>query len=123
MKITPNYPPNLRAISIGGAYGYLICTGQKECEARVWPTKFRGSVLIHVPTSTAWDFSFTEEDVDPQRCPKTAIIGYAEVVDCQPEIYEGEQIYLHYMENGLLLPSPVKCQAHSKMTTTYWSGG
>lgn len=43
----------LKAISIRQPYAFLVAHGFKDIENRVWPTDFRGRVLIHASSNFA----------------------------------------------------------------------
>ena len=95
----------MKALSIRQPWSYLILTGQKDIENRLWPTKFRGEFLIHAPKiidRDAWKFiqgdmglllpplnrmnkmeSLSTEKPDYHSPWHTGgIVGIAEIVDC-----------------------------------------
>uniref|UniRef100_B8HYW9 ASCH domain-containing protein n=1 Tax=Cyanothece sp. (strain PCC 7425 / ATCC 29141) TaxID=395961 RepID=B8HYW9_CYAP4 len=88
--IEAQYPDTLRALSIAGPFAYEIATGEKDWEFRTWPTKFRGTFLLHVSTGRDWG-----EPQSPEMI--SCIIGAAEVYECEsdPE-YDG---FLHLLRN------------------------
>jgi hypothetical protein len=73
----------MRALSIAGAFAYLIGEGSKTIELRNWGEKsYRGLVLLHCSGSRAYDYSFEEWEVSKEECPYNSIVGVATLVDC-----------------------------------------
>ncbi|HEY9631581.1 MAG TPA: hypothetical protein V6C84_30180 [Coleofasciculaceae cyanobacterium] len=98
------YPEILRALSIGGCFGYHIINGEQTVESRVWPTNFRGQVLIHVSSSSEWGTP-KEEGIDPARCPKMSILGLATVTGC---VWNDKyQLWEHVISNPIPLDCPI----------------
>ncbi|MEA5573277.1 ASCH domain-containing protein [Calothrix sp. UHCC 0171] len=136
-----NQDTELRGFSIAGAYPYLIATGNKTIEIRNWEEKYyRGVVLLHCSSSKAYDGSFEEWGLTLEECPKSAIIGFATLVDCKAyndktweedfekhcwevpyseavEQYGGKQIYGHVFDNPYVLEEPL---LGIKGTFRYW---
>ncbi|TVQ18064.1 MAG: hypothetical protein EA367_15815 [Leptolyngbya sp. DLM2.Bin15] len=103
-------------MSIAGAWAWLIATGFKQIEQRIWKTSWRGKVLLHVSTSTEWDSSFARFGVLPEECPKAAIIGMAELTDC---IWLDDlQVWGHCFSNPVLFETPVP---NVKGNRNYWT--
>lgn len=73
---------NIRALSVAGPFARLIAEGSKEIELRSWRTNFRGLVLLHSSTSRDYDHCFSIVEMNPDECPKLAIIGAAILTDC-----------------------------------------
>lgn len=73
---------NIRALSIAGPFARLIAEGSKTIEIRSWKTNFRGLVLLHSSSSRDYDFCFPVVEMNPDECPKLAIIGAAILTDC-----------------------------------------
>lgn len=103
-----SYPENLRALSIAGAYPWLIATGEKPAECRNWPIdSYRGLVLLHNSSSTAWDDSWhqiiADGDVTRQQAKamKGHIIGCAFLTGCDHDLEDPEG-FLHWMEGSAL---------------------
>lgn len=104
-----SYPENLRALSIAGAYPWLIAIGEKQAEHRTWPiNSYRGLVLLHNSSTTDWDSSWNgvieNRDITSQqsKAMKGKIMGFAFLNDCtsaQPEGYDG---YFHWMDGPAL---------------------
>ena len=117
------YPENLRALSIAGAYPWLIATGEKQAEYRTWPIdSYRGLVLLHNSTTTEWDDSWNEivEDGDitreETRQMKGSLIGFAFLTNCtsaQPDGYDG---FYHWMEGPARFPATLACPG----ARNYW---
>jgi ASCH domain len=131
----------MRALSIAGAYPFLIGMGIKTVEIRNWQEKlYRGLVLLHCSSSKAYDSSYEELGITREECPKSAIIGFATLTGCitydkkswaegydkhqwevpysdAVEQYGGKQIYGHVFENPYLLEDPI---LGIKGTFRYW---
>jgi hypothetical protein len=81
----PIYPKTLRALTIAGAYGYMIAQEWKQEEYRTWPYRgpFGIPVLIHVSSGTkGWEVTWTDCGITKEQCPPTAIIGAGILVGC-----------------------------------------
>ncbi|MCQ2350787.1 MAG: DEAD/DEAH box helicase family protein [Paludibacteraceae bacterium] len=96
-----NPKPNMKnvALAVKQPWATLICTGIKDVENRTWKTDYRGRLYI-VASSTdqlsvfenqevpqEWLDIITEQQAkgnlpDLKDCPKSAVIGYVDVVDC-----------------------------------------
>lgn len=110
----------LRALSVAGVYGYLLCTGQQQFESRSWPTRYRGRTLIHVPTSKEWDDTFDSYGIDPRVAPKSSIIGAVTVVDCEildDQKPRGDAFYRHIVTDPVLFKTPL---LGVKGARSYW---
>lgn len=73
---------NVRALSIAGPFARMIAEGSKEIELRSWKTNYRGLVLLHSSSSRDYDSCFPIVEMNPDECPKLAIIGAAILTDC-----------------------------------------
>lgn len=109
------YPENMRALSIAGAWGWLIAKGYKKYEYRTWQTNYRGPVLLHVSSSREWDNSFQEFGVPYEECPKSSVIGMATVTDCFFDEQQG--FYAHEMTDPVLFSKPI---LDVKGARNYW---
>lgn len=76
------------ALSIRQPWADLIVDGIKDIENRVWPTQFRGRLLIHAARRVDWEGVervykmlglASPADYQPVR---GALIGSTEIVDC-----------------------------------------
>lgn len=73
----------MKALTICQPYAHFIVRGEKRVENREWPTRYRGSLLIHAGKSLAW----TDQDEiarwagvgDPMAFGE--IVGIATLVD------------------------------------------
>lgn len=122
----------MKALSVKQPWAYLICSGLKDVENRTWPTKFRGRVLIHAPTSKNTQKLTTDQfhevlcKAGPEmekHCQKSAIIGSVEIVDCVlnydsiwaektntttlGECEKGVTIYNWVLANPVLFANPI----------------
>ncbi|MBE8712506.1 ASCH domain-containing protein [Sphingobacterium hungaricum] len=81
-----------KAISIKQPWASLIAHGIKDIENRTWPTKYRGTILIHVSSKSQFSVQLTDEQtklaipllktaIDGEM-PFGAIIGKVDIVDC-----------------------------------------
>lgn len=72
------------SLSVMQPWSWLIVAGHKDIENRTWPTRFRGSVLIHAGRKHDGDPDFWEfDDIEPpERFDMGGIVGVAEIVDC-----------------------------------------
>lgn len=83
------------ALTIKQPWASLIVMGRKDIENRSWPTKFRGSVLIHASKKKDEDELCSFMDLRAARnlprlsgsltwgdCPAGGVIGMADIVDC-----------------------------------------
>lgn len=96
---------NLKALSIMQPWAWLIINGHKDVENRIWPTRFRGEVLIHA--GKKYDDSFDCRDFKSldrlEHAPWTGdveeefggIVGICEIVDCV-QSYESEWFFGPY---------------------------
>ena len=90
-----------KALSVNQPWAWAIVNGYKPVENRVWPTKFRGPVLIHaskrertadvswvmdaVASQTGMQRAFVTEMYEKQR-RLGAIVGAAQIIDCVTEM-------------------------------------
>ena len=86
----------MKAISIRQPWAWLILNHGKDIENRVWPTKFRGRVLVHASatmTKAQWKeagaFVAQRRGIDPPislppygSLDCGGIVGSVEIVDC-----------------------------------------
>lgn len=77
----------MRALSIMQPWAWLIVQGHKDIENRIWPTTFRGPVLIHAGKKADFDplKEWDWDDIVPPRLDHAdfgGIVGEAEIVDC-----------------------------------------
>lgn len=97
---TPNKTNIMKVLSIKQPWAFLLASGIKDVENRVWKTKYRGMVLIHSPKKTDFDHPMIQEFIKNQakrfdwsiaemeaklRCyasQTSAIIGAMYVMDC-----------------------------------------
>ena len=77
------------ALSIRQPWAWLIVNGHKDIENRSWPTKVRGTVLVHAGKRI--DHEDYDECVDicidigaelPDKFDLGGIVGSVEIVDC-----------------------------------------
>lgn len=52
----------MKALSIRQPWAWLIATGRKDIENRIWKTNYRGKFLIHAGKSFDWNFFYWVED-------------------------------------------------------------
>lgn len=97
-------PSNLRAISIHAPFAYAICMGLKDEEYRTLPTNIREWVLIHASLSKDSDEAFKDYGIDPKKIVRGAIIGAAEIVDCQGS----DRDYAYLIGEYKLFEKPLK---------------
>lgn len=69
-----------KALTICQPYAHLIMTGEKRVENRTWPTRYRGTLVIHAGKSKDW--LDTHNGEVPADMPFGAIVGYVRLVDC-----------------------------------------
>lgn len=78
----------MQAISVRQPYAWLIVNGYKDIENRTWPTRFRGTLLIHAAGKLHRDMGWVreiaaEEGIKlPARFSTGGIVGVVEVVSC-----------------------------------------
>lgn len=80
-------PDALKALSIRQPWAWLIVHGYKDIENRSWPTRFRGSVLIHAGKRFDQNFDDAEDWAwygveKPDHLDFGGIVGEALIVDC-----------------------------------------
>lgn len=79
----------MKALSILQPWAWLIVTGQKDIENRVWHTTYRGPVLIHAGKKyNKRDYADDAEDFEnyPNREELIGgIVGIATITDCVSE--------------------------------------
>lgn len=80
---------SLPALSIQQPWAWLIAEGHKDIENRSWPTKFRGTFLIHAGQKVdkyADEYGFISGLISPNSLPHTiqtgGIVGIAVITDC-----------------------------------------
>lgn len=70
-----------RAFSVRQPWAHLIFHGGKDVENRSQPTRYRGSVAVHV--STTMNKSLVRsKGLDPDELPAGAVVGYVDLIDC-----------------------------------------
>jgi hypothetical protein len=69
-----------------GPWASLIASGAKDVENRIWPTHYRGPVLIHASQRAD---SISSDEIErrfgvrpPAALPLAGIVGVTEIVDC-----------------------------------------
>ena len=81
----------MKALSIRQPWAWLIVNGHKDVENRVWPTKFRGPVLIHASKGMTRDeYACAHVCAEDQgitlppfeELERGGIVGRAEITDC-----------------------------------------
>lgn len=75
------------AISVKQPWAGLIVAGLKTVEVRTWPTRRRGSVLIHASKvaderAEAWEHVTTPELVEAARL-RGGVVGVADLAGCR----------------------------------------
>lgn len=81
----------MKALSIRQPWAWLITTGQKDIENRSWPTKLRGTFLIHTGRkfdSSGYDWVISKMGLampPPSEFRLGGIVGMAEITDCVTE--------------------------------------
>jgi hypothetical protein len=80
-KVQKKGAKGLKIISIRQPWAHLIVSGSKNIENRVWPTSYRGPVLIHASLNVERE-AYLSHKLDPKRLPRGGVIGVAEIVDC-----------------------------------------
>lgn len=130
MILAKNAPQ--RALSIAGAYPWLLASSRKKIELRIWgEKKHRGMTFLHSSSGADYEDSFEEYSITRQQCPKFAIIGCAILTDVicydRPEKWErdiekhlwddeyeavldcygGRFPYGHVFEDAILFPEPI----------------
>jgi hypothetical protein len=76
----------MKIISIRQPWASLIVSGLKDVENRTWPTRYRGSVLIHASQRAD---NLTSEEIErrfgvrpPAELPLGGVVGITDNVDC-----------------------------------------
>jgi hypothetical protein len=76
----------MKILSIKQPWASLIVSGAKDVENRTWPTRYRGSVLVHASQRAD---EMSSEDIErrfgvrmPSELPLGGIVGLTEIVDC-----------------------------------------
>jgi len=96
----------MKAISIRQQYAYLIMNGEKTVENRSWPTKYRGSMVIHAGVNRA-DYRDVVKTMGLARLQHDCgvpeltdadfgvLMAIVNIVDCVPlaEVKEEDQLY------------------------------
>ena len=76
----------MKALSILQPWAWLIVTGQKDIENRVWHTRYRGRVLIHAgknyPKRDYEDDAKSYADYPEREAMIGGIVGIATITDC-----------------------------------------
>ncbi|MDR2425267.1 MAG: ASCH domain-containing protein [Prevotellaceae bacterium] len=119
----------MKVLSVKNPWAYLICIGVKDVENRSWTTKYRGTLLIHVPSKNAGQVSVlsscTKEQMQaiegkgvfhPQHpmCSDTcisSIIGMVDLVDCvtNSQSIWAEAFFCHWiLKNPVLFDHPIE---------------
>ena len=79
----------MKALSIKNPWAWLIVNGHKDIENRNWPTKYRGTVLVHAGKKFDDDsMAFLEMHMGitvPLAPFRGGIIGQVDIVDCVTE--------------------------------------
>jgi hypothetical protein len=71
----------VKALTICQPYAELIAIGAKKVENRVWPTSYRGPLMIHAGKSRTW---LTPESIaDNPKMDFGAIVAVATVINCK----------------------------------------
>ncbi len=77
----------MRCISIRQPFAWLVAIGIKDVENKERSTRFRGRILIHTGQNRDFLDKFLEDNsnqnFEPDWFPLGAIIGAADLVDCQ----------------------------------------
>jgi hypothetical protein len=68
----------MKALSIRQPWCHHILHDGKDVENRDWPTRLRGTVLIHASSSLEEDREFIRE----HKLPLGGIVGVVDIVDC-----------------------------------------
>jgi|SRR4028119_395371 hypothetical protein len=123
---------SLKALSVAGAYPWLLASGKKGIELRIWGEKaHRGLTLLHSSSGSEFEQSFEDYKLTREQCPKFSIVGCAVLVDviCYDSrqkwerdvdrhlwdedyevvlgCYDGRFPYGHVFEKSLLFKKPV----------------
>lgn len=75
----------IRCLTVQQPWAWAIIHGQKRCENRAWPTKYRGPLLIHAGKSRDAVDEYNTDHVgldDDDKLAFGAIIGIVDLVDC-----------------------------------------
>lgn len=91
----PKISTEIRALSLIRPYSTLLAEGLKTIEIRTWRTNYRGWVLLHTSASTTNDYKLETWGLVPKDCPRSAIVGAAQVTDCitynSPKKWEADE--------------------------------
>jgi hypothetical protein len=91
----------VKALSIRQPYAAAILAGLKQVEYRSWPTRFRGTLLIHASASRgSLDQCEQFPTLDPTAFPFGALVGTVEVVDCT----DGGDAFDWHLANPVAFP-------------------
>jgi hypothetical protein len=124
----------LRALTVQQPWAAAIASGRKRIENRLWPTRWRGTLLIHAGR-TRDERSLDPADPFPHpliRCayaaaaPHTrecgAIVALAELTDCHPADGccapwgEAEPDAWHWVLTGIhARQPPIPCTGHQRL--------
>lgn len=75
----------MKCLTINQPWAWAIIHGAKRVENRSWPTRFRGTLLIHAGKSRKWKVeTLPDGSTPPTNLVYGAIIGRVEIVDCVP---------------------------------------
>src|SRR5262245_15118449 len=87
-NLPPVYPhvrhEPLKILSIRRPWAYLITRGSKNIENRVWPTKYRGPLLIQASLTIDRE-ACREHKLFSEELETGGVVGMAEIVDCVTE--------------------------------------
>lgn len=124
---------SLKALSVAGAYPWLLASGKKAIEIRIWGEKsHRGITLLHASSGSEFEQSFEDHALTREQCPKFSLVGCAVLVDviCYDsrqkwerdidrhlwdedyemvlDCYDGRFPYGHIFEKPLLFDKPIR---------------
>jgi ASCH domain-containing protein len=101
----------MKIISIKQPWAQLIASGAKDIENRTWPTRYRGSLLIHA-SQRADDV--TSDEIErrfgvrlPPVLPLGGVVGITEIVDCvkpHPSKWYANSHWAFVLEHSTALP-------------------
>jgi len=74
----------LKILSIRQPWAHLITSGSKNIENRVWPTIYRGPLLIQASLTIDRE-ACREHKLFPEELETGGVVGIAEIVDCVTE--------------------------------------
>ena len=97
----------MKTLSVKNPWAYLICSGAKDIENRLWQTHYRGRILVHA--GARWDKTGPSLDilVNP---PCSAIIGSVEISDCiqnSTSIWAAPGLWHWVLKNPVLFDKPL----------------